>query len=39
MAAVKYEQKNWSLDELFPGLGTPEIEQALEKLNSSVAEF
>ena len=39
MAAVKYEQKGWSLDELFPGLGTPEIEQALEKLDASVADF
>jgi len=39
MTAVKYEQKSWSLDELFPGLGTPEIEQALEKLDASVANF
>ncbi len=39
MAAVKYEQKCWSLDELFPGLGAPEIEQALEKLDVSVANF
>jgi oligoendopeptidase F len=39
MAAVKYEQKSWSLDELFPGLGTPEIEQALEKLDASAANF
>jgi len=39
MATVKYEQKGWSLDELFPGLGTPEIEQALEKLDNSVADF
>jgi oligoendopeptidase F len=39
MAAVKYEQKGWSLEELFPGLGTPEIEQALEKLDASVADF
>jgi oligoendopeptidase F len=39
MAAAKFEQKGWSLDELFPGLGTPEIEQALEKLDVSVANF
>jgi oligoendopeptidase F len=39
MVAVKYEQKGWSLDELFPGLGTTEIEQALEKLEASVADF
>jgi oligoendopeptidase F len=39
MATVKYEQKGWSLDELFPGPGTPEIEQALEKLDNSVADF
>ncbi len=39
MAAVKYEQKGWSLAELFPGLGTAEIEQALEKLDASVTEF
>jgi oligoendopeptidase F len=39
MAAVKYEQKAWSLEELFPGLGTPEIEQALEKIDASVADF
>jgi oligoendopeptidase F len=39
MAAVKYEQKGWSLEELFPGLGTTEIEQALEKLDASVVDF
>ena len=39
MVAVKYEQKAWSLDELFPGLGTPEIKQALEKLDASVVDF
>ena len=39
MVAVKYEQKGWSLDELFPGLGTTEIEQALEKLDASVVDF
>ncbi|NOR88741.1 MAG: M3 family oligoendopeptidase [Anaerolineales bacterium] len=39
MAAVKYEQKGWSLEELFPGIGTPEIEQALEKLDASVVDF
>ena len=39
MAGVTYEQKGWSLDELFPGLGTPEIEQALEKLDTSVVAF
>jgi len=39
MAAAKYEQKGWSLEELFPGLGTTEIEQALEKLDASVADF
>ncbi|MCK5053677.1 MAG: M3 family oligoendopeptidase, partial [Anaerolineales bacterium] len=39
MVAVKYEQKGWSLDELFPGLGTTEIERALEKLEASVADF
>ena len=39
MVAVKYEQKGWILDELFPGLGTTEIEQALEKLDASVSDF
>ncbi len=39
MVAVKYEQKGWSLNELFPGLGTTEIEQALEKLEVSVVDF
>ena len=39
MAVVKYEQKGWSLEELFPGLGTTEIEQALEKLDASVVDF
>jgi oligoendopeptidase F len=39
MTAVKFEQKNWSLEELFPGLGTAEIEQALEKLDASVVDF
>jgi len=39
MAAAKYEQKGWSLEELFPGLGTTEIEQALEKLDASVVDF
>ena len=39
MVAVKYEQKGWSLDELFPGLGTTEIKQALEKLEASVVDF
>ena len=39
MVAVKYEQKGWTLDELFPGLGTTEIEQALEKLDASVSDF
>ncbi|MCK4741775.1 MAG: M3 family oligoendopeptidase [Anaerolineales bacterium] len=39
MAAVKYEQKGWSLDELFPGLGSTEIEQALEKLDASATDF
>ncbi|MEA1978684.1 MAG: oligoendopeptidase F, partial [Chloroflexota bacterium] len=39
MAAVKYEQKGWSLEELFPGLGTTEIEQALKKLDASVVDF
>jgi len=39
MVAVKYEQKGWSLDELFPGLGTTEIEQAIEKLDASVVDF
>lgn len=39
MPAAKYEQKGWSLDELFPGLGTTEIEQAFEKLEASVVDF
>ena len=39
MAAAKSEQKGWSLEELFPGLGTTEIEHALEKLDASVADF
>ncbi len=39
MAAAKYEQKGWSLEELFPGIGTPEIEQALKKLDASVVDF
>ena len=39
MVAVKYEQKCWSLDELFPGLGTTEIEQAIEKLDASATDF
>ena len=39
MAAVKYEQKGWSLDELFPGLDTHEIEQAFEQLEASVVDF
>ncbi|MGB2894885.1 MAG: M3 family oligoendopeptidase, partial [Anaerolineales bacterium] len=39
MVAVKYEQKGWSLAELFPGLGTTEIEQALEKLDAAIVAF
>ena len=39
MAAVKYKQKGWSLEELFPGIDAPEIESALNKLDSSVASF
>ncbi|MEE9512846.1 MAG: oligoendopeptidase F, partial [Anaerolineales bacterium] len=39
MVAVKYEQKGWSLGELFPGLGTSEIEQAIEKLDASTSDF
>jgi oligoendopeptidase F len=39
MVAVKYEQKGWSLDELFPGLDTTEIKQALEKLDTSTTDF
>ena len=39
MADVKYEQKRWDLNDLFPGLGTPEIGDSLEELDEQVGQF
>jgi oligoendopeptidase F len=36
---VAYEQERWSLDDLFPGMGSPEIEAALEEMDASIARF
>jgi oligoendopeptidase F len=36
---VAYEQERWSLEDLFPGLGTPEIEAALEEMDASIGKF
>jgi oligoendopeptidase F len=34
-----YQLSPWNLDELFPGQDSPEMEQALQELESRVAEF
>lgn len=39
MADVKYEQKRWDLNDLFPGLGMPEIGDSLEELDEQVGHF
>lgn len=36
---MAYEQERWSLEDLFPGLGSPEIETALEEMDESIAKF
>jgi oligoendopeptidase F len=36
---VAYELERWSLDELFPGLGAPEIDQAIDEMEGSIARF
>ncbi len=36
---MAYEQERWSLADLFPGLGSPEIETALEEMGHSIAKF
>jgi oligoendopeptidase F len=36
---VVYEQERWSLEELFPGIGTPEIDAAIEMMDGSIAKF
>jgi oligoendopeptidase F len=36
---VAYEQERWSLDDLFPGLGAPEIDQALAEMDTAIAQF
>jgi oligoendopeptidase F len=36
---VEYKQERWSLEELFPGLGTPEIDMALKSMDDSITGF
>jgi oligoendopeptidase F len=36
---VAYELERWSLEDLFPGLGSPEIELALEEMDASIGKF
>ncbi|TFH36802.1 MAG: M3 family oligoendopeptidase [Anaerolineales bacterium] len=36
---VKFKQERWSLEDLFPGLGTPEIEAALDSMDESITRF
>ena len=36
MAAVKYKQDRWSLDDLFPGFNSPEIEKALNQVETKL---
>ncbi len=36
---VTYELERWSLDELYPGLDSPEVKQAYEELEGLVAAF
>ena len=36
---MEYKKERWSLDDLFPGLGAPEIETALEAMDESIANF
>ena len=36
---MTYQQTAWSLSDLFPGLGSPELEAAFQELESQVADF
>jgi oligoendopeptidase F len=36
---LAYEQERWSLDDLFPGVGSPEIEAALKEMEASIVGF
>jgi oligoendopeptidase F len=36
---VTYKQERWSLEDLFPGLGSPEIETALQAMDESIVKF
>jgi oligoendopeptidase F len=37
--SLPYTQTRWSLTDLFPGFGTPELEQAFSDLEAKVADF
>ncbi|MGD2162196.1 MAG: M3 family oligoendopeptidase [Anaerolineales bacterium] len=39
MTDVQYKQKRWDLGDLFPGLGSPEIDDSLKALDEQVREF
>ncbi len=34
-----YKLERWSLEELFPGIGSPEIDAAIEEMEESIARF
>lgn len=39
MKATEYQQSRWSLEDLFPGPQTPQLEEGINTLNSLVADF
>ena len=36
---MSYQQTAWSLNDLFPGTGSPELESAFQELERQVAAF
>ncbi len=39
MSSNQYQQEAWSLDDLFPGFDTPEIQQAIENIDKQLQSF
>ncbi len=39
MTNLDYKQERWSTEELFPGISSPQINQAIDTLNSAVTAF
>jgi oligoendopeptidase F len=39
MSDLEYKQKRWDLSDLFPALGSPEIEEVLGELEQDVSDF